>query len=259
MRPNFLAVLLITLFAGLLIISSCQNNGPEAPENTPVPTATPTSTCTITPTSSNTPTVTATPTATMKVTIWVDNFEDNNMENMILDDGGYNSWTGGFGDGGAVTSYGVVPSAGGDFGSYALCITGTATTVSTDFMYSGRIVLLTHTEKVGSGGLDITEYTYMQIGYCGDFSGPAGTIGIVVQVLLIDSDYDYVHYDFNINAYTPFSSGTFDLSNFTPGGAYTAASVLNDVREIDFNIYGRSSNQNDVINLLFCLDNIYFW
>src|SRR5512147_1153544 len=55
----------------------------------------------------------------------IDDYEDNNTINSIVKAGGVNNTSGSVGTNSTIDSWGLVPGAGGKYGSYAFGVTGT--------------------------------------------------------------------------------------------------------------------------------------
>lgn len=275
MKKIFITITLSAfIFAIILAGCSKKKSSPSSPEqptatlaiaasltNTPVITlpATRTATGTITISFANTATATVSPTATQVLPVYIDNFEDGDMKDMILSDAGYNGWTTGTGSGGVVNSYGTVATGGGAYGSYAGYVSGTATTSSGgggSYMGLFSIGAYTYTQ-MSVAGYDFSPYSSLHFSAAFLASAPI-SVTYQIQITIMDLNYDYVTYVMPSVPGAAFQDFVVNKSSFTPQGSYTVDQVLSNAIIIQWGIAAISPNQNDVATIGFYIDNI-FW
>lgn len=223
--------------------------------NTPLPTGT----NTVTPTVTETATFTVTPTSTATCTntpdiFMIDNFNDNDLINMVPKSGGSNSW--GYGYGGNVVTqyYGPVPATGMLVEPYCFAISATAQANG----YSSPVIpeFFTCPDTSCSTGYNFYSYENFNFSYRLRNTTAGATYTLVVHVEN-PGGYPYINYEISaLQGDGVWHNVTCPTAAFS--GSATVQAVLENTYHTTMVLYVFHSDTNTIANVDLSFDNVYY-
>ncbi len=240
-------IFILSIFVALFSLFGCNktSQAPSSPQVDNTLTFTPSATAT------STPTITSTPTPFL-----IDNFEDNNNENLVPCSNCTNYNMGAMSIDVSNFLKGCYPLTGepAELGSYAYGITATVRSDNVKWF-----MMYPQTFSASGVGTNFSAYNNLKFAYKVETNAPVGD-NIVLRIIISGVTPDRLESPaLVLDRRGTWDKITISIDDFTPDGNYgvTAAQVLSAVQGIKFYFFC-DGNPNNFVHMSVSMDNIKF-